>query len=308
MYFPYLRGKQYELIALRELVEKGLLSDKVIPIIEPIKLTPTLKSTLAKFVETEREIGIILNSQVGKFNKEYKAEERDSHFEELLSSKYVIKAHVMNDSSAFEVKQLEREGQSSEELMVLHINKNHLSKYQTIFEGASLLNTMIPDDTLFRNTIPTNRILLEDRFPKLDRNSDYKNKDEFFSADHLYYKDNNYIGFSDYSIVGEKFKESGFAPYAVAIHIVYFNKKKHLRVKSFVSDSNDNYNDPAGKFYEAVGHLNEWLGNKDINTNGLQQLKEHYQNQTYPSLGPVKKLSIMHHLELMSNYLDKVQG
>ena len=36
MYFPYLRGRQFELIALRDLVDKGVLSDKIIPIIEPL--------------------------------------------------------------------------------------------------------------------------------------------------------------------------------------------------------------------------------------------------------------------------------
>jgi len=29
MYYPYLRGKEYELIALRELVENELISDKL---------------------------------------------------------------------------------------------------------------------------------------------------------------------------------------------------------------------------------------------------------------------------------------
>ena len=42
MYFPYVRGRQYELLALRELVEKNLLTDFVIPIVEPVKLSPTL--------------------------------------------------------------------------------------------------------------------------------------------------------------------------------------------------------------------------------------------------------------------------
>ena len=37
MYFPYLRGRQFELIALRELLENDLIGDKIIPIIEPIK-------------------------------------------------------------------------------------------------------------------------------------------------------------------------------------------------------------------------------------------------------------------------------
>lgn len=41
MYFPYLRGRQYELLALRELVSRGLISNKVIPIVEPVKLSTT---------------------------------------------------------------------------------------------------------------------------------------------------------------------------------------------------------------------------------------------------------------------------
>lgn len=38
MYLPYLRGRQNELLALKELVNNDLIGDKIIPIIEPIKL------------------------------------------------------------------------------------------------------------------------------------------------------------------------------------------------------------------------------------------------------------------------------
>lgn len=51
MYYPYLRGKQYELIAVRELIEKKLISKNVVPIIEPIKETATLRSTLETGIE-----------------------------------------------------------------------------------------------------------------------------------------------------------------------------------------------------------------------------------------------------------------
>ena len=34
MYFPYLRGRQFELIALRELVERKKIGQNIIPIIE----------------------------------------------------------------------------------------------------------------------------------------------------------------------------------------------------------------------------------------------------------------------------------
>ena len=39
MYYPYLRGKQAELGALKELALDKKLSRKVIPVIEPIKQT-----------------------------------------------------------------------------------------------------------------------------------------------------------------------------------------------------------------------------------------------------------------------------
>ena len=41
MYFPYLRGRQYEMLALKELVQKGLINNLVFPIVEPIKITST---------------------------------------------------------------------------------------------------------------------------------------------------------------------------------------------------------------------------------------------------------------------------
>ena len=123
--------------------------------------------------------------------------------------------------------------------------------------------------------------MCEDHFAKQTRNIDYSNKeDEFFSADHLYYWDDGYKGFSDYSVVGEEYSETGFAPYAVAIHIVYFDDKNILNIAHFVSDSNDDISDPARKFEAA------------------------FSKGTYPGLGVVKKYSIMHHLELMSNYLN----
>lgn len=57
---------------------------------------------------------------------------------------------------------------------------------------------------------------------------------------------------------GRQYNESGFAPYAVAIHIVYFENDNSLRIRHFVSDSNDDITDVAGKFYEAVSKLYEW--------------------------------------------------
>ena len=104
----------------------------------------------------------------------------------------------------------------------------------------------------------------------------------------------------------EEYSETGFAPYAVAIHIVYFDERNILRIAHFVSDSNDDISDPARKFAEAVEKLVKWNKTMKLDTIGIREFEAAYKNKTYPGLGVVKKYSIMHHLELMSKYLDGV--
>lgn len=51
MYFPILRGRQFELLALRECVNKNLLSNKIIPIVEPVKVSSTYTKTVDSFIK-----------------------------------------------------------------------------------------------------------------------------------------------------------------------------------------------------------------------------------------------------------------
>lgn len=177
----------------------------------------------------------------------------------------------------------------------------------SLFEDSVPKYSIIPYSPAFRRVRNGKRVMIEDKFKKMPRNTDYLDcEDEFFSDDHLYFEDDGYAGFSDYSIVGEEYLESGFAPYAVAIHIVYFDDNQNLRVHHFVSDTNDDISDPAHKFYEALSKLVEWNNTKKLNTKAIQTFLEMHESQSYPGLGVVKKLSIMHHIELMGNYLDEV--
>src|SRR5690625_2073959 len=69
MYFPYLRAKKNEFLAIRELLESDLLSDRVVPIIELIKETATFIKTLSLFKEKGKEIFTIINPKVGHYMK-----------------------------------------------------------------------------------------------------------------------------------------------------------------------------------------------------------------------------------------------
>ena len=192
-----------------------------------------------------------------------------------------------------------------QDLILIAKNRDAATSYNEIYlNGTEPLYTLIPDEyrRIIRNK---HRVILSDNFKKQEKNANYQNADEFYTADHLYYKDDGYVGFADFSIVGDEYKESGFAPYAVAIHIVYFDDNKEMRVRHFVSDTNDDYSDTTGKFHEALEKLIEWNKEKNLDTYAMRIFQNLYDEESYPGLGSVKKLSIMHHIELISRFLDE---
>jgi len=70
MYFPYVRGRQYELLALKELIMTERLSEHITPILEPVKLSSTLSKTMEEFVKRNRNLCVICNPAVGSFNSD----------------------------------------------------------------------------------------------------------------------------------------------------------------------------------------------------------------------------------------------
>lgn len=301
MYFPYLRGRQYEMLALKELVQRRLISNLVLPIVEPVKITSTFDSTVKVFVDTGLNIALIDNPVIGPLNGNILT--NALHF----YHKAIVPAIIMQDNSTEVVDSLVRIGKRSEDLMVVLNNRDYLENYRELFNSASPRYTLFPEERSIRRAVSFGKVMLDDKFIRQEKNSDYsKTTDEFFSDDHLFYKEEGYSGFSDYSIIGNNYEEGGFAPKAVAIHIVYFDKDKALRVHHFVSDSNDGIEDPAGKFYEAVTKLHRWYDSScdsEQKTFALSVLLDYQERGYYPGLPTIKKLSIMHHLELVNKFL-----
>lgn len=307
MYFPIFRGRQFELLALRECIDRGLLGGKIVPIIEPVKASSTYVSTIDAFIEKERKIVVIRNPEVGNWKDEYPNhinERLKERIEEQLKSDFVIPALYVDESYESMVQDVLQEKHDFSSLILLCNSIDYIDKYRDAVNGNAARYSLIPDKRIFKRIKTSNRVLCEDHFPKRLRNSDYgNNTDEFFSDDYLYYKEEGYIGFSDYSVVGSEYSESGFAPYAVAIHIVYPDNGI-LKIKHFVSDSNEDYHDTVRKFREAVEKLVKWNEARRLETWGIKQFEAAYHDGTYPGLGVVKKYSIMHHLELMNGLLE----
>lgn len=326
MYYPYLRGKREELLALQELIQSNLLSKQIIPVIEPTSLSPTLLNCLKQFANHQREVYFIRNPKVGSFiddmnkndvdddldDKEKKKSERDSGYrqqvQELLESKFVHPALLFCEDISEWLYEIENNEERNDYAVMFCGDEDDIDSVicdtkNICFEAP----VWFVQELSYRNDFDNDLVHIKDRFNRQAKNSDYSLKpDELFSRDHLSFLKNSYNGFSDYSVIGNKFDESGFTPYAIAIHIVYLdNEKNTLRIRHFVSDSNASNRNPARKFYEASKKLKEWVQKNNIpNTLGIRMLLEKYDHESYPGLGSLKRFSIMNHFEVIGKYLD----
>lgn len=311
MYFPYLRGKQFELIALREISE--IMANKIesiSPIIEPVKNSSTLKSTLLELRNKNINFNIIINPSIGDLKN---------------SSRTVLDViqEQLNGFSNYQIAIIVNESTNVPEMLdILRERDVEFTGITLIHEAVTNVSAIIDftDDFSFVNNViyfqKTSRrynrefdrntwVGLEDFFITQLKNADYLAvEDSQFSEEHLYYQQDGFKGFSDFLTIGDNYSESGFLPYAVAIHLSYADKDNKIRIKHFVSDSNDDASDIGGKFAEALEKLVTWCEEYNIpDTIAIIQFKELYRTGHFPGLGSIKKLSIMHHIELVLNLI-----
>jgi hypothetical protein len=314
MYFPYLRGKQFELIAIRELAEMMSKSGKIIPIIEPVKEVSSFKKTFEALHQHNLEYCFILNARVGNMDP---------------------------DQTLYFLSTFEKKGQSIYTFIIdnktnitfmLEFIQNHLDfQHQRVAfihktppvdpENFDKLITTIPakynlvDENFprrYRRSIRNhysgqnnNLVLLGDRFRIKERNSDYQeNPDEFFSDDPFFYKEENYIGFSDFLTIGDEYSELGFTPHAVAFHLTY-PKEEEIWVEHFVSDTiDDDAKKVAAKTHEAMKKAAEFIHDNNLNTEAAREIQQMAKDENYRGLGYLKKLSIKHHIELINQIMQ----
>ncbi|NLZ94709.1 MAG: sce7725 family protein, partial [Bacteroidales bacterium] len=264
MYQPYVRGKQFELIGLRELTPETLSSnrDKISPIIEPVRNSSTLKSTIETFVEHNINFTIIINPQVGPFtNSEKILEIIDSCVGTYRNFQIGIIFHRYINHHAI-IDLLDSFPAPTPPLSIIHnyvfdniteVMEQYNSRYNVKY---NVINMLLKNRRYYRNFHSETRVELDDYFESQDRNADYLIVGESdFSEEHLYYKEDGYVAFSDFSSIGADYSDSGFLPWAVVIHLSYSDDKDRIKIKHFTSDSNDGTDDVAAKFTEALDKL-----------------------------------------------------
>lgn len=298
MYYPILRGKLNELLALRELSELSLKNFS--PVIEPVRNNLT---ALIKTIQVLNDNGlipnIVLNPNVGDFSNS-----KTNLFESLNKVENIEfnKLYSINENTQ------KYENFLDLDTFGLFIQKG-IDQNLIDFSKQSKLNFLPYDTSPIVKKFVQNKVLYEDSFKKQIRNADYPIESQF-SALHSFYKDDfKSVGFGDYTITGDDYTESGGPAYVVSIHASYIDLSRfdELFIRHYSSKNDGTPTNPGAKFKEALVKLiSDYQSSivKFTKTNALNEFIELHKIDHFPGLGQVKKISIKHHIETIDTYLQ----
>lgn len=310
MYLPYVRGKQYELLALKEMVVDLATNGRIQPIIEPVRdRVDSLTRCLDEFALFNLPCTLVLNPNVGEFVGRPQA--------------HVALINAISDRPDWSFVRPGVMVRSSTDVDVIaHALSNSPLREQPIdlihseFTGNVNLQRVASQDSLhvvnskevvrrYRPTLPGNQVKIADRFPRRKTNLEYVGVGPtLFTDDNLYYVEDGFAGFCDYVTIGEEFTEGGSSPRAVVIHLTYPDATDgSIWIRHFCSDSNDDTADVAGKFGEAVQKLVAFAEQQSLRNTAIDAFRRFARQQSYPGLGVVKKLSIQNHLHVVMDAL-----
>ncbi|MBN4174345.1 hypothetical protein GSU75_05806 [Pseudomonas savastanoi pv. phaseolicola] len=307
MYYPILKGKQFELAALKELI--GYIpTGNVCPILEPVNsnLGP-LVATISELTTSGVSCWVVINPSQSDF---------------VGGSGSTITASLNTLFAALGVYPnlcipcVKIRG--ADDLSAIALLRSLPAPFVAYVEGA--ITPALNLDLMRASVVAINPgktehsvwgnlprvVLFHDGFDKKSRNLDY-GIESFYSNYHTEYSlHSNAIGFGDYTILSERFSEGGGPAYVVTLHLSYLDSLRlsNMYVRHFSSYSdNDSQSDPGGKFREALDllvlHVTANPANF-ANTAGLQEFISLHGTRHYPGLGVVKKISIKHHIQTLS--------
>lgn len=311
MYYPYLRGKQYELLALREFSSEYRNCQYIIPIIEPVKKTFNgMRTAVQVMMDNGMKFAVVLNPNDGELARVHK-----DVMEEIPilreRPECWIPAYLYNNQSINIIRNSELDN-----LMVIFRDNVDFSS-QTIENLLDLgrityvVNSQSENRIARRLMIGLNKqvIRLDEKFVPKARNIDYVGSDdEPFTEEYRYYEEEGFAGFSDYLLLPKAFADGGSLPMAVVIHLTYERALPETLVMMMHCCSTTNYDNKNVqlKFFEAAQDALARIEGK-FSGSAIEELRRYIDptSPKYPGLGVVKKISMKHHLELMNHILSR---
>ncbi len=302
-YFPFLRGKQHEMMALRDVATSIADNGHVVPILETVNANSTTQISLDRFIEASMPFLFICNPRHGQFVGDV-----DGLINKVVNpvlvdyDNWIPTLHISEETTLEEWETL-IEIYGGYELALIYYGRPQSSVRSRIEETAISHHVFVNHrvENSYIETIPVNnRVLMVDSFQRQQRNADYPDQ-EFFTDLNTLDGNSSDVAFGDFSIVGDHYTETGGPPYAVVIHHIHLTDDSHsLSIHHFKSDRVDTPLDTSGKIIEATNNLVASLNNlHPDDTDACNEYRSMSRDQISRGLGYLKRLAIKHHLEMM---------
>lgn len=312
MYYPYLRARQFELITLRELVAENVIQHYVTPILEPVKDTfNNLNLAHKLFKEKNFNSYLIVNPFVGELRGD-NIEVLD--YLETLDDCHFLPAFHYTQNSDY-ISQNITDYDLNNCMLICYENFIDDENFRELCRQDRITHIVLFEPHKYRNldrflkSLGKRYIRFDDVFEKQPKNADFLDiQAHKFSEEHLYYADENFQGFSDFTVLPSEFLEGGSTPRAVVIHLTYLNsdEENQIWIRHFTSNTNDSIANVQGKFAEAASKAVQFCEDNNLENSAINELRDYFFYGKYPGLGTVKKISIKNHINIVKNYLASV--
>jgi len=308
MYFPYLRGKQFELEAL--LGVPMAVYGNTLPIVEPVNSSSG--KFYLKLAQQARPFILIMNPQHPKRGRLGVGTVQTSLVDTSLLSHPALSLGYIVDQQ-LNISELQS-----------FLTSNPTKDKAIIFRYNPIPTDLAAIDRVLHSTPPTYLIfderltsvrtravfawhtqqaLITDGFQKQDRNSDYPALSAFDSNLSTWRTD-GLVGIGDYLSIGDHFQEGGSQPLVVTLHLT-IPATHGLEMHHFSSTISATIKGPvAPKFREAARMLvtsPKVLGLPA--STGIAMYQDWDARAHLPHLGAAKRASMQHHIETMSRLL-----
>ena len=313
MYFPYLYGRQSELLALRDVSAELARWGNVVPVVEPVKDdSGDLIRCLNQLKSANAKLFLIVNPSHGRFQEDELLAQWTADTEDHVADSDLTIPTFQISGPADGVSSLDSfiaqfAGRPvgivvrSSDISAVDLEQRVRDLDATVFVHASA------NPRTYLRTLPADKVVeVVSSFNSQGRNADYFGT-EWFTNGHLEFTEDGRPGFSDFALLPNSFKEGGGQAAAVAVHLSYVNHSDgaSIWVEHYVSDSTEiGDGDTAKKMSEAIAKIHaDSSANpaKYESTIGLTKFLSQHADESPTGLATSKRQQLAHHLATVAS-------
>ncbi|MCI1892431.1 MAG: sce7725 family protein [Schleiferilactobacillus harbinensis] len=282
-YWPLLRGRQFDLLALQLLTQDNLLTNRIIPMIEPIRDAAGLPRLLKLRNQAGLPTVVIRNPSVGTYGL-------GTHKRYPLTP-FFADANVW--SGWWWRPDLQIPPAARQVLLIDDFRRLPAPAILMQFHTIVVQN----DPRITQAIDHPRRIFLHDPWPRVHRTREFAQyADTPLFTERHWAMHHGFDGISDYSLNGAPYFDKGWPQGTIAFHIAYL-RDGGIWLHHFLPLPTGGTQ--AEQFQYLQGELRRWLASHRHSILWDGPLKEllHYGDiNHYPGLGVIKKLSVAHQI------------